>query len=113
MPRAVCAMVQLGYTNGEFEEDNFLRVPSFLSFGYGAKWVDSMTRIPGVTFEECSEGATVVTYDGVSNRFINLAALRRNKLVTGQPQDLIDLKNLPPPTSPEPLADRAVISWHQ
>ncbi len=94
--RAVQAMLALGYGPTDFEEDDFLRIPSFLTFGYRGEWVDLMTQIKGVEFDECWDGATVVEYEGVAIRFISLRALRLAKAATARPQDLNDLENLPP-----------------
>ena len=93
--RAVRAMEALGYTEGEFEEDDFLRIPSFLTFGFQGEWMDLLTQARGVTFEECWDGATVVLYEDVEIRFMSLRALRQAKTATGRPLDLADLDNLP------------------
>ena len=100
--RTVQARRALGYGPDDFEEDDFLRVPSFLTFGYQGEWVDLMTQIDGVDFAECWDGATVIAYEGVLIRFISLRALRRAKAATGRPKDLDDLENLPPVADPPP-----------
>lgn len=94
--RAVRAMVALGYTEGEFEEDDFLRTPSFLGFNHHGGWVDLMTEIRGTTFDECWDQSIILPYGAIPIRFISLRALRQAKAATGRPQDLHDLENLPP-----------------
>ena len=93
--RVVRALHRFGYVQGEFEEADFLRVPNFLSFAVNGGWVDLMTSLLGVGFEEAVADALDITFAGVPVRHISLAALRTTKQATGRPQDLRDLENLP------------------
>ena len=70
-------------------------MPNFLSFATNNGWVDLMTQVLGVSFEECAAGSLEVTFADVPVRYISLRALRRTKRATGRPQDLRDLENLP------------------
>ncbi len=94
--RVVRALVGYGFVKGEFEEADFTTTPNFLSFSKGEVWIDLMTQLLGVTFEECAADALVVEMAGVPVPYINLRALRKAKAATGRPQDLQDLENLPP-----------------
>ena len=98
--RVVRALVRYGFVKGEFEENDFITTPNFLSFSLHDVWIDLMTQLAGVTFEECATDALTVETDAIPVRYINLAALRKAKTATSRPQDLQDLTNLPPaPTS--------------
>ncbi len=55
-----------------------------------------MTNLLGVSFEEVVAEGLELTFADVPVRCISLAALRATKQATGRPQDLRDLKNLPP-----------------
>ena len=89
------ALECFGYTRGEFEEANFTTVPDFLSFSAGGVWIDLMTSVLGIEFEEAAADAPELLFADVPVRYIGLAALRATKLATGRPQDLRDLENLP------------------
>ncbi|HET9502581.1 MAG TPA: DUF6036 family nucleotidyltransferase [Hymenobacter sp.] len=94
--RVVRALGRYGFVQGEFEEPDFTTTPNFLSFSRNEVWIDLMTQLLGVTFEECATDALLVEQSGVPVRYINLAALRKAKTATSRPQDLQDLANLPP-----------------
>lgn len=93
--RVVRALGRFGYTQGEFEEADFTTVPHFLSFSSNGVWVDLMTSLLGVSFDEAISNALELTFGDVPVRYIGLAALRATKQATGRPQDLRDLENLP------------------
>lgn len=93
--RAVRALERFGRPTGEFEPDDFVRKPSFLSFATAKAWFDLMTQIPGIDADASFANATIITTQGLSLKFIDLAALRLNKQATGRAKDLLDLENLP------------------
>ena len=95
--RLLTVMERYGYTNGEFEHDDFTRVPSYLSFSRYDSTIDLMTFTPGVTFDECYQNRLVLEINEVMISFINLRELIRNKQAVGRPQDLLDIENLPNP----------------
>ena len=94
--RVVRALVSYGFIHNEFEEADFTTTPNFLSFSRHEVWIDLMTQLAGVTFEECATDPLVVEMAGVPVRYLNLAALRKAKATTRRPQDIQDLENLPP-----------------
>ena len=100
--RVLEVMYRLGYVHGEVEEADFTVQPSFVSISLNGRKVDLMTQVLGVTFAECRHEAPAITTNGLPVRFVNLAALRRNKAATGRPKDLDDLENLPPVADPPP-----------
>ncbi|AMJ66674.1 hypothetical protein [Hymenobacter sp. PAMC 26628] len=93
--RIVRALERYGYEQGEFEELDFTTVPNFLSFAAGGGWVDLMTQVLGVSFDDCLAGSLQLQFADVPVRYIGLEALRATKRATGRPQDLRDLDNLP------------------
>ncbi len=95
--RILRALERFGYTNGEFERNDFTRVPNYLSFSRYDGWIDLLTFTLGVTFDECYKNRVVLDTEGVPVNFISLSDLIRNKQATGRPQDLRDLENLPSP----------------
>lgn len=95
--RLLRALYRYGYKNGEFEHDDFTKIPNYLSFSRYDEWIDLMTFTLGVTFEECYKNKVVLTIEKVPTNVISLPDLIRNKQAIGRPQDLQDLENLPNP----------------
>lgn len=93
--RVVKALGQFGYTQGEFEEADFVAVPNFISFSAKGVWIDLLTDLQGVGFDEAFSTSLELLFDDVPVRYIGLAALRIAKQASGRPQDLRDLENLP------------------
>ncbi|WP_149242023.1 DUF6036 family nucleotidyltransferase [Dyadobacter sp. 32] len=87
-------MERYGYTNGEFDLEDFTKVPSYLSFARYDGWIDIMTFTLGVSFDECYDNRLVLEIQGVPVNFIGLRQLLENKRATGRPQDIRDLENL-------------------
>jgi hypothetical protein len=92
--RLLKAMYRYGFTNNEFEKEDFTRIPSFLSFGRYDGWIDIMTFTLGVSFQECYENRYILNLQDVEVNIIGLKQLLENKKATGRPQDLLDLENL-------------------
>lgn len=92
--KLIKVMERYGYTNGEFDLDDFIKVPSYLSFGRNDGWIDIMTFTLGVSFDECYDNRLVLEIQGEQVNFIGLRQLLENKKATGRPQDLRDLENL-------------------
>lgn len=92
--RLLTVMTRYGYTNGEFELDDFTRIPSYLSFSRYDGYIDLMTFTPGVTFDECYQNRLILDIHGTEVHFINLRELIKNKRAVGRPQDLLDIENL-------------------
>lgn len=88
------AMERYGYTDGEFDLEDFIKVPSYLSFGRYDGWIDIMTFTLGVSFDECYDNRLILEIQGVPVNFIGLRQLVENKRAIGRPQDLRDLENL-------------------
>lgn len=95
--RLLGVLERYGYTNDEFELNDFIKVPSYLSFSRYDAYIDLMTFTPGVTFDECYQNRLVLDVHGIAVSFINLRELIKNKRAVGRPQDLLDIENLPTP----------------
>ncbi len=98
--RVVRALERYGFVQGEFEAQDFTTVPNFLSFTRHEVWIDLMTQVAGVTFDECATNALLVEEADITVHYCNLSALRKAKTTTQRPQDLQDLANLPPDPLP-------------
>lgn len=92
--RLLRALYRYGYKNGEFEHDDFTKVPNYLSFNRHDEWIDLMTFTLGVTFDECYQNRVVLLIENVPTNVISLPDLIRNKLPITHSQDLLHLENL-------------------
>ncbi|KAA0989983.1 DUF6036 family nucleotidyltransferase [Dyadobacter aurulentus] len=92
--RLLRALHRFGYTNDEFEESDFTKVPNYLCFSRYDNRIDLMTGTKGVTFEECYANRKVLQIRNTSVNFIGLRQLIENKKAVGRPQDLRDIENL-------------------
>lgn len=93
--KIVKALERYGFTNGEFEVDDFTLVPNYLCFSRNNGWIDLMTFTVGVTFDECYQNRKEIEIQGTLVKFINLPELVKNKKALSRPKDLDDLDNLP------------------
>lgn len=59
--------------------------------------IDLLREISGITFNEASQNAESSLLDGIPLRFISKNDLIKNKLASGRPKDLLDVKNLTSP----------------
>ena len=95
--RLLRALDRYGFNNGEFEHNDFTKVPNYLSFNRYDEWIELMTFTVGVTFAECYQHRVVLMLENVPTNVISLPDLILNKKALGRPQDLLDLENLPNP----------------
>ncbi|GAB3957368.1 hypothetical protein GCM10028805_49900 [Spirosoma harenae] len=93
--RLLRALYRYGYQDGEFEHEDFTKVPNYLSFNRYDEWIDLMTFTLGVSFDDCYQNRVVLLIENVPTNIISLPDLIRNKQALGRPQDLQDLENLP------------------
>ena len=80
-------------------ESDFARPGNVYQIGLPPRRIDVLTSISGVSFAEATADAIEGKLGPVSVRFIGRAAMKRNKLASGRPKDLLDaaLLDEPPP----------------
>jgi hypothetical protein len=80
-------------------EDDFANTGNVYQIGLPPRRIDVLTSISGVSFDEAVADAIEGKLGPVSVRFIGRAAMKRNKLATGRPKDILDaaLLDEPPP----------------
>jgi hypothetical protein len=66
----------------------------FFQIGIEPDRIDIMQSIPGVSFEDAWNAATIGTIEGVPVRFISREHLIANKMASGRPRDLGDVDEL-------------------
>jgi hypothetical protein len=94
--RVYQALLQFGApvaAHGVSERD-FAAAGNVYQIGLPPRRIDILTSISGVTFDEALEGAVQGKLGPSTVRFIGRAAMRRNKLASGRPKDLVDAELL-------------------
>jgi hypothetical protein len=71
-------------------EGDFARPGSVYQLGLPPRRIDILTSISGVSFGEAVEDVKEGKLGAVRVRFIGREAMRRNKLASGRPKDLVD-----------------------
>lgn len=65
-----------------------------MQLGYPPYRIDIITSISGVEFDSAWENRLIVDVDGMQVPFIGRDDLLANKIATGRPKDLLDVKYL-------------------
>jgi hypothetical protein len=75
--------------------DIFLQENKILRFGSEPDFIEIMTSVSGVRFEDCYRERLETSLDNEPVNLISLKNLRTNKLAAGRLKDLADLEELP------------------
>lgn len=92
--RLLDALDAFGFGSLGLELDDFVLPDRVVQLGRPPNRIDLLTSVSGVEFDEAWADRITSESDGVPIHFINVDALRRNKLATGRLQDLADLEAL-------------------
>ena len=92
--RVIAALTEFGVGASGLSPDQFEDPRTLLLLGREPFRIDSLTDIPGVTFEEAWAGRLYVNLDGVNVPMIGKRELLRNKRAVGRLQDLADVEAL-------------------
>lgn len=95
--KMLTVMLRFGFGPHDFELNDFLQKPFFISFGQEPFIIEILTEVPGVDFETCYANRLVDDVNGLPVNFIGLRELIQNKKAVGREQDLRDVANLPSP----------------
>jgi len=88
------ALNEFGFAHAGLQKKDFLNPDEFIQLGYPPNRIDIVLSCDGVDFKKCYESKIQISYDGLSLNFIDLQNLKKNKKVSGRPQDLADFDNL-------------------
>ena len=88
------ALAQYGAPLGDLTPSDFMDAATF-QIGQPPARIDILQQIDGITFDEVWENRIEGLVDGqIKAAVISRGDLIRNKLVTGQEQDILDVKKL-------------------
>lgn len=92
--RIVSALRTFGFSARTVRSSMFRNKGTVYTFGREPFRVDLLTQPDGVEFDACYARRIDAEIDGVRVPMISLADLLANKLASGRPQDLADVKTL-------------------
>lgn len=93
--RIVLAIRDFGFSTPNLSADLFQQEGKIVRMGHPPIRIEIMTRIDGVTFDQCRPNRIVADVDGIAVPVIGLADLIANKRASGRHKDLDDIENLP------------------
>ena len=93
--RIIEALKEFGFHSSVLQEALLLQEGKMVRMGFPPVRIELLTRISGVTFEECYADRIVDQIDDIEVSLINLPHLKQNKRASGRHKDLDDLENLP------------------
>ena len=93
--RTVSALREFGVAVPELTEELLMEPDNTLRMGIPPFRLEVLTRISGVSFEECYGERLEDTIDRVDVSIISLRHLKINKKASGRLKDLADLEHLP------------------
>lgn len=92
--RLLRALDDFGFGSVGLTTADFLTLDQVVQLGYPPLWIDLLTSVDGVSFDECYPRRIEFRVDDVTVPFIGLDDLRRNKAASARPQDVADLDAL-------------------
>ena len=92
--RAMFALRRFGAPLANIVPADFQNPELVYQIGVAPNRIDVLMGIAGVDFPSAWAQRVTTTYDGIPIHVLSLAILRKAKLASGRPQDLLDLKRL-------------------
>jgi hypothetical protein len=86
------ALAAYGASLGDVTPEDFEKPDSILRLGVPPICVDILQSIDGVEFDSVWQASSEYTVDGFRARYISVEHLITNKLASGRPQDLADVR---------------------
>jgi len=90
--RVAAAVNEFGFP--QFKPQDFCVAETIVQLGRAPNRIDLLTSVTGVSFEEAWASRIGTELDGLPVWVIGKDMLVRNKLATGRPQDLADVKRI-------------------
>lgn len=93
--RMVSALKEFGFDSPDLSASLFLQDKSIVRMGRPPMRIEIITRISGISFDQCYAKRVIDSIDDVQVNLISLAHLKINKKASGRHKDLDDLEHLP------------------
>ncbi len=89
------ALAQFGAPLHDINVNTFKDKGIVFQIGVAPRRIDIITEISGdIKFEEAKIRSTLVDIEGISLSILSIEDLIKNKISTGRPKDIVDVKNL-------------------
>jgi len=92
--RVMLALRDFGFSSAELEASLFLEEGKIVRMGVPPLRIEILTKISGVSFEDCYPHRVTAQIDGIEVPVISLEHLKINKRASGRFKDLADLEQL-------------------
>jgi hypothetical protein len=92
--RVIEVLGKFGFRRDQFKPEDFTGTQTVFRMGVPPDRLELITRIAGVSFDECYLRRRTMDIDGVPVSVIDYEDLKRNKLATGRVQDQADIARL-------------------
>ena len=92
--KIVKCLSEFGFGSLNLTTDDFTTLDRVVQLGFPPYRIDIITSISGVEFDSAWENRLIVDVDGMQVPFIGRDDLLANKIATGRPKDLLDVKYL-------------------
>ncbi|WP_069133545.1 DUF6036 family nucleotidyltransferase [Rhodohalobacter halophilus] len=83
-----------GFGSLDLKLNDFTESDQVIQLGYAPLRIDILTGISGIEFDDAWKNKVVGQYDGQETYFIGKDDLRKNKLASGRPSDIVDAEKL-------------------
>ncbi|MCP4267389.1 MAG: nucleotidyltransferase family protein [Candidatus Brocadiaceae bacterium] len=89
------ALAQFGAPLHDINVNTFKDEGIVFQIGIAPRRIDIITEISGdIKFEEAKMRSTLVDIEGISLNILSIEDLIKNKISTGRPKDIVDVRNL-------------------
>ncbi len=92
--KIVNALNEFGFSSLNLKSEDFIKEGIIHQFGYPPLRIDVLTGVSGITFQDCYKRKKKMRLGGIKLNVIHLNDLKVNKIKSGRPEDLRDVKKL-------------------
>ncbi len=92
--KIVAVLDEFGFASLNLKAEDFAKDGMIHQFGYTPLRIDILTGVSGLTFQDCYKRRKKMRIGGKLLSVIHLDDLKLNKLKSGRPEDLFDVKKL-------------------
>jgi predicted nucleotidyltransferase len=92
--KILAVLKQFGFGSLGLTTESFVKPDIIHQFGYAPLRIDVLTGVSGLTFDECFARKQKMRLGGINVNVVHLNDLKQNKLSSGRPEDLYDVKKL-------------------
>jgi hypothetical protein len=86
--------IEFGYSPNSINAEMFLDAGKIIRMGVPPVCIDVLMSVSGAEFAECYSRRKIESLDSIAASVISLEDLKANKLASGRPKDLEDLRHL-------------------